>query len=120
MTRRYYKSLYIIPDLNRIIQVSDGCADQYKSKYVMNLLSGLCDRMGIDEVVFSYHATAGGKCAVDALGNGGKVFIFRREVWGTVRCADGFEVSEEITGENGMQQPIPPADVTKKTISIRC
>ena len=105
---KHYNTL--TPGLIRIIQVSDGCADQYKSKYVKNMLCGLCDKMGIEEILLEPNMML----MLSA------IMIFKRELWGIVRCADGFEVFEEITGDDGMQQPFSSVDRTKTTVSIRC
>ena len=49
----HYKSV-LTNGLTRVIQVSDGCGDQYKSKFVVNMLTETCDRAGIDEIIFSF------------------------------------------------------------------
>jgi len=68
-----------------------------------------------NQQVFIFYATANGKGAPDSLGADGKAFIYRKEVCGTARCADAWEVFCTLThGVDGMPQPRHVVDYTKK------
>ena len=78
--------------MKRLIRVSDGCAEQYKSQYVMCLLSFSCDKHNLDEIIFNSSATSGGKGPCNSLGNDGKSCVYKTELCGKCRCADAKEV----------------------------
>ena len=94
---------------------SDGCANQYKSRYIMNLQSNLCQELGMERIILNNYATGQAKGIPDSLGNDSKGFLHRKEISGSVRCADAWEVFLALTDpESGMPQPRPVHDISKK------
>jgi hypothetical protein len=90
----------------RVRIFSDGCPEQYKSKYFVEELTHMCQRCGwIAEFVHTYAPTAGFKCCCDAAGNDTKSFMRKAEQAGKVRASDAFKVFRFL--DKHMPQPAP-------------
>ena len=73
IVKHYKQMLSEQGGIKRIITVSDQCAEQYKSKYFINLMMRFCDEYDLDEFIAAFYATHQGKGQVDGLGNGVRV-----------------------------------------------
>ena len=104
---KYYKDKVGL-DIKRIVRISDGCAKEYKSQYVMHLMSQIRKDFDLDEIIFYNFATANEKGPCDSLGALGKLHIAKMEKRGQVRCADAQEVFLALTSTDpaiGVLQP---------------
>ena len=84
--------------------LSDGCAEQYKSKFTAYEMTYFCANNNIDEMVHTYAPTAQFKCCCDSAGNDTKMFMKRAERAENVRATNGWEVFKYL--HTNMPEPL--------------
>ena len=110
----FYRRYLPNRSFKRLHNVADGCRGQYKSKYVCNILTGICDMLNIDEYDCTFYESGDGKSQCDGTGKDGPQHIRQCEKSGTCRCADAFEVFKFLASELGPPQPLPCVNLSEK------
>ena len=63
--------------------LSDGCAEQYKSRHTAYEFVYLCRDLDIDKCVHTFAPTSQFKCVCDSGSNDSKVYVRKNEIAGT-------------------------------------
>jgi hypothetical protein len=113
---KYYSMMY--PGrFKDIIDYSDGCPEQYKSKYASYEMTYICRDLGIDSYFKCYPPTAQFKGPSDSSGNDTKIKLSRMENAGTVRCTNAWDCFLAL--EKFMPPPINHDNDYKMLFHIR-
>ena len=75
----FYRRSFPNREWKRLQNVADGCRGQYKSKFVCNILTEICDLLSIDEYSCTFYASMDGKSQCDGNGKDGPQHIRRLE-----------------------------------------
>lgn len=70
-------------EVTKISIFSDGCASQFKNKYILSSIPNLVDELMVNELEWNFFATSHGKGAVDGVGA-----VVKRKVWEVVRTTN--------------------------------
>ena len=92
---KFYQNEYQLTIKNLLIN-SDGCPDQYKSKFNVFSMNDICDEFNLDNIIHTYAPTAGFKCICDSAGFTTKRILREGERSGKFRCERAIDCYKEL------------------------